>query len=314
MKHGSLFSGIGGFDLAAHWAGWENVFQVEIDPWCRRILAKHFPNAQRFTDIREFDGNPWRGAIDIISGGFPCQPFSSAGKRLGKEDERHLWPEMLRVIREAKPKWVVGENVRGLVNWSEGMVFDEVQSDLEAAGYEIISFILPAAGVNAPHERYRVWPVAYASGADDRGNTGELSTEECRSKWNNLSESRSTSEIFTTNTTGKQMGHSGQSREYERMEDAPNPYSIGHENRTQKRNGSNKKEKITRENNSFERPRNTWIITTWDEWTAEPPVCRVDDGVPNRMDRIRGLGNAIVPEEALQIFETINEYERLYCQ
>jgi DNA (cytosine-5)-methyltransferase 1 len=157
-----LFAGIGGFGLAGHWAGIETVCQVEIDLFCQKVLQKNFPNAKRYADVKKFDGKPWRGTVDIISGGFPCQPYSSAGKRLGKEDERHLWPEMLRIIREVRPRWIVGENVFGLVNWSGGMVFDEVQSDLESEGYEVQAFVLPAAAVNAPHRRDRVWFVAYA--------------------------------------------------------------------------------------------------------------------------------------------------------
>ena len=167
MRHGSLFSGIGGFDLAARWMGWDNVFHVEWNPWCRKVLEYHFPNSQSFTDVKQFDGSAWRGRVDIISGGFPCQPYSAAGKRLGKDDERHLWPEMLRIIREAAPAYVVGENVRGLTNWNGGVVFEEVCADLEAEGYEVWTGILPAAGVGAPHRRDRVWFVAHANGGAD---------------------------------------------------------------------------------------------------------------------------------------------------
>jgi DNA (cytosine-5)-methyltransferase 1 len=167
MRHGSLFSGIGGFDLAAQWMGWDNVFHVEFNPWGRKVLEYHFPNSESFTDVKEFDGTAWRGRVDIISGGFPCQPYSSAGKRLGKDDERHLWPEMLRIIREAAPAYVVGENVRGLTNWNGGVVFEEVCADLEAAGYDVWTGILPAAGVGAPHRRDRVWFVAHSNGGAD---------------------------------------------------------------------------------------------------------------------------------------------------
>jgi DNA (cytosine-5)-methyltransferase 1 len=115
-----------------------------------------------YHDITKSDFTIHRGTIDIVTGGFPCQPYSVAGKRKGKEDERHLWPEMLRAIREIQPAWVVGENVRGIINWSAGMVFDEVQAQLEVEGYKVLPFLLPAAGVNAPHERYRTWFVAYS--------------------------------------------------------------------------------------------------------------------------------------------------------
>ena len=164
MTHGSLFSGIGGFDLAAEWMGWENIFHCEWNPFGQKVLKYHFPNAISYEDITKTDFTIHRGRIDILTGGFPCQPYSTAGKRLGKEDERHLWPEMLRAIREIQPRWVVGENVLGLVNWSGGLVFHEVQADLEAEGYEVQPYVLPACAVNAPHRRDRVWFVAYASG------------------------------------------------------------------------------------------------------------------------------------------------------
>jgi len=162
MKHGSLFSGIGGFDLAAEWMGWENVFHCEIAEFPRKILNYYWPNAESYEDIKKTDFTKWCGTVDIISGGFPCQPYSAAGKRLGKEDDRHLWPEMLRVIREVKPQWVVGENVRGLLNWNGGLVFHEVCSDLENIGYEVQAFIIPASGINAPHQRERLWIVAHS--------------------------------------------------------------------------------------------------------------------------------------------------------
>jgi DNA (cytosine-5)-methyltransferase 1 len=164
MTHGSLFSGIGGFDLAAEWMGWENIFHCEWNPFGQKVLKYHFPNAISYEDITKTDFTIHRGRIDILTGGFPCQPYSMAGKRLGKEDERHLWPEMLRAIREIQPRWVVGENVFGLVNWSGGMVFHEVQADLEAEGYEVQPYVLPAVSVNAPHRRDRVWFVAYSNG------------------------------------------------------------------------------------------------------------------------------------------------------
>jgi DNA-cytosine methyltransferase len=161
MRHGSLFSGIGGFDLAAEWMRWENVFHCEWNEFGQRVLKHYWPNAELFTDITKSDFTKYANTIDILTGGFPCQPYSAAGKRLGKEDERHLWPEMLRVIREVSPRFVVGENVRGLTNWNGGMVFDEVCTDLENLGYQVAPFIIPASAVNAPHQRERVWFVAY---------------------------------------------------------------------------------------------------------------------------------------------------------
>lgn len=185
MRHGSLFSGIGGFDLASEWMGWENVFHCEWNPFGQKVLNYYWPKAITYNDITKTDFSIHRGTIDILTGGFPCQPYSSAGKRLGKEDSRHLWPEMLRTIREIQPTYVVGENVRGLTNWNGGLVFDEVQADLEAQGYEVTPFLLPACAVNAPHRRDRIWFVAYSSSASQgakelrqvRPENGKISRE-----------------------------------------------------------------------------------------------------------------------------------------
>ena len=163
MKHGSLFSGIGGFDLAAEWMGWKNIFHCEIAEFPRQILKYHFPNSICYEDIKKTDFTKHRGEVDIISGGFPCQPYSNAGKRRGKEDDRHLWPEMLRVIREVQPRFVVGENVSGLLTWNNGMVFNEIITDLENEGYETQAFVIPACATNAPHRRDRIWFVAHAN-------------------------------------------------------------------------------------------------------------------------------------------------------
>jgi DNA (cytosine-5)-methyltransferase 1 len=165
MTHGSLFSGIGGFDLAAEWMGWQNIFHCEIGEFPRKILKHHFPNSICYEDIKKTDFTKHRGEIDIISGGFPCQPYSNAGKRRGKEDDRHLWPEMLRVIREVQPRFVVGENVSGLLTWNNGMVFHEIITDLENEGYETQAFVIPACATNAPHQRFRIWFIAHSNNA-----------------------------------------------------------------------------------------------------------------------------------------------------
>ena len=166
MNHGSLFSGIGGFDLAAEWMGWTNKFHCDINPFSRQLCSFYWPQAESYDNIKTTDFRIWRGKIDVLSGGFPCQPFSTAGKRLGKEDERHLWPEFHRAIREIKPRYVVGENVRGLLSWSDGLVLEEVYADLESEGYEIQTFLLPAVGINSPHRRDRVYIVAKDTSSD----------------------------------------------------------------------------------------------------------------------------------------------------
>lgn len=217
MRHGSLFSGIGGFDLAAQWMGWTNVFHCEWEEFPRKVLNHHFPKSISYGDIKETDFTIHRGQIDILSGGFPCQPYSVAGKREGKNDDRHLWPEMLRAIREIKPRYVVGENVRGLLSWNGGLVFDEVQADLEDEGFEVIPFILPAASVNAPHKRDRVWFVAHANDKGGRGELGDIPKANGEvSQRNEDTEPSNSGEPNATDTThngrGGRQGQRGEER------------------------------------------------------------------------------------------------------
>lgn len=221
MTHGSLFSGIGGFDLAAEWMGWENIFHCEWNEFGQKVLKYYWPNAISYGDITKTDFTIHRGKIDILTGGFPCQPYSHAGKRLGKEDYRHLWPEMLRAIQEIKPKYVVGENVAGLLSWNGGLVFNEVQVDLENEGYEVQPVILPACGVNAPHRRDRVWFIAYSSGnghesgrfGKDKSSKGESKGEQNKRKriwFNNRGISEQT-DATNTNCNGFNGAENGQS-------------------------------------------------------------------------------------------------------
>lgn len=187
LTHGSLFSGIqvGGFDLAAEWMGWENLFHCEINEWCQKVLRFHFPKSIQYDDITRTDFTPWRGKVDVLTGGFPCQPFSTAGKRRGAEDDRYLWPEMLRAIREIRPAWVIGENVAGITSMvqpgsevtveSQASLFEKADKetileqeyvietvcrDLEREGYTVQPILIPACGVGAPHKRDRVWFIA----------------------------------------------------------------------------------------------------------------------------------------------------------
>ena len=163
LTHLSLFSGIGGLDLAAEWAGFRTVGQCEWADYPRAVLEKHWPGLPRWRDIRtltkeSFYEQTGLHTVDVISGGFPCQPFSVAGKQRGKEDDRYLWPEFLRVIHELRPTWVIGENVPGIIN----LALDTVLSDLEAEDYEVQCFLVPACGVDAPHKRYRVAILAHS--------------------------------------------------------------------------------------------------------------------------------------------------------
>lgn len=294
MKHGSLFSGIGGFDLAAEWMGWENVFHCEWEDFPRKILNHYWPNAQSYGDIKQTDFTIHRGQIDILTGGFPCQPYSQAGKRLGKEDDRHLWPEMLRAIREIAPTWVVGENVRGLINWSGGLVFDDVQTDLEAAGYEVQPFLLPACGVNAPHRRDRIWFVAHSKNLGLQETKG-IERERRKPKPNNWVEIRST------------FGANGTERYAANAHGAPSQCGNGQTTKEWENKG--------RRIESFS------VNMEWEKFPTKPPICGGNDGLPRELDgitfskwrkeSIKAYGNAIVPQIALMIFKSISKYEEL---
>ena len=203
MKHASLFSGIGGAELAATWMGWENVFHCEISEFPRKVLEYWYPNSVSYEDITTTDFTSWRGKVDILTGGFPCQPFSMAGKRLGAEDDRYLWPHMLRAIREIQPTWVVGENVAGLVTMvqpgeevevgDQASLFDEsyrtreeqpytieeICQGIEREGYSVQPFVIPACAVGAPHRRDRIWIVAHRTDAGVEGKqVWEVNTDE----------------------------------------------------------------------------------------------------------------------------------------
>ena len=299
MTHGSLFSGIGGFDYAAKLMGWENVFHCEINPFGRHVLNYYWPKAKSYEDITKTDFTVWRNRIDVLTGGFPCQPFSLAGKRKGTYDERHLWPEMCRAIREIKPRWIVGENVFGLVNWGGGLVFEQVQADLEAEGYEVQPYILPAAGVNAPHKRDRVWFVAHTKRSGRRGITKKAGS-------NNVEER-------SICPHERQYGD-GVRRQVERCgEVASNTNS---HQRCQGRMHEAESETAERHAGAC-CTRAGW--RAWQNFPTQSPVCGGNDGLPaglagitvskHRKESIKAYGNAIVPQVVYQIFKSIQQYE-----
>jgi DNA (cytosine-5)-methyltransferase 1 len=294
MKHGSLFSGIGGFDLAAQWMGWMNVFHCEWNEFGQKVLNHYWPDAELFTDITKSDFTKYANKIDILTGGFPCQPYSTAGKRLGKEDERHLWPEMLRAIREIQPCWVVGENVRGLTNWNGGMVFDEVQADLEAEGYEILPFLLPACAVNAPHRRDRIWFIAKRNVTDPESLRINRAQE-------HENDNRQGGE-----RRGCDADNAGEVQERDVLTDTTG--GGWWQTRGQREPG---------ELNQFSEGSN------WQNFPTVSPLCSGDDGISEYLDlnsiskakwrneSIRAAGNAIVPQVVHQIFKAIEQYELL---
>jgi len=252
MRFGSLFAGIGGIDLGLERAGMECAWQVEIDDYATRALEKHWPDVARFRDIREV-GAANLAPVDLICGGFPCQPHSLAGKRKGSEDERDLWGEMFRVICEVKPRWVLAENVPGLLSSEAGRYFGRILRDLVGVGFDVEWESIPAAAVGAPHGRDRVYIVAYANGYG----------------WNDA-----------------------------------NDRECGYE-RTQECNGIPSKWSPHRFFSGLVRPSDSRLEKT--RWRTESRPLGVADGVPSRVDRLRSLGNAVVPQVAEWIGRRIVE-------
>ena len=326
MRHLDLFSGIGGFALAAQWVWgdeYENVGFCDNNKFCQQVIKKNFNHAKIYNDIRELSierlvADADRGGrvhagiekragkegeqaqrelaagyqLDLLTGGFPCQPFSFAGKRRGKSDDRYLWPEMLRVVRETRPRWIIGENVAGIVN----LALDQVLSDLENENYEVQPFIIPACAVEAPHRRDRVWIVAH-NGADargkrdDRGRIYEDSQFQERGLRAHVKEGRSAA------WCPFRADHSASSR---------NPaYSQG-----------------TGQQGWTYGPRKVqfWGSGAGYDWLeVATSLCRVDDGLPawvdgreltakrHRVERIKSLGNAIVPQVAAEVMKEIKD-------
>ncbi len=302
MTLGSLFSGIGGFELGLIMSGLctpeEIIWQVEIDKFCNKVLEKNFPNAKRYGDIKDV-GKHNLDPVDIICGGFPCQPFSVAGKRKGKADDRFLWPEMLRVIAELNPAFIIGENVFGIVN----MELDKVLSDLESIGYETATFIIPACAVNAPHRRDRIFVIAHSRckhGArfSDRGKferqipCAENAVMPERPVGNDEQGINTYTDIKRKlqpqGIIGKKWGWSEYSQ---------------HSQKYQSRN----KFRQTGRKRTFGRG---IYESMWQENWVEVAtrLCRVDDGVSNRVHRLKALGNAVVPPLVCAIGEIIKDY------
>jgi DNA (cytosine-5)-methyltransferase 1 len=324
MRHGSLFSGIGGFDLAAEWMGWENVFHCEWMEFPRKVLDYHFPNADSHIDICKTDFTKYANTIDILTGGWPCQPFSLAGKRKGKDDERYLWHEMLRAIQEIKPKYVIGENVFGITNIDGGLVFQQVCVDLENEGYEVQPFIIPACAKNAPHRRDRCWFIAHNPNRRIKGmhQWAEHQNKTISSTNTNCNDGRSTdrkggceeskatgegeqsiysrigatsNEGIVTNTQSNGLNQCNGNDEVNTSQGGE--YALGHiesgngngdaTNTESRRTGrlQNEKEK-TRSSKSNELFGSKHSISNWSNFPTQSPVCGGDDGIPDKLDGI----------------------------
>ena len=281
MKFLSLFSGIGGFDLGLERAGMQCVGQVEKDKFCQRVLAHHWPEVKRVEDIYNVTGADFE-PVELICGGFPCQPFSTAGKRGGKNDDRYLWPEMLRVIEAYKPAWVLGENVAGIVS----MALDTVLSDLENKGYTCQAFIIPACAVDAKHERKRVWIVGRNSDSMRCGRN-------CRAfrtvQNENTNTDRVCENVADTQSRGSGRGlcEAGQEQNRNQLADSGSHVSDTNSERGCLRNSEREDAEDVGQPSRCEERR---------VWLPEPGVGRVANGVPGRVDRLRSLGNAVDPQ------------------
>jgi DNA (cytosine-5)-methyltransferase 1 len=284
-----LFSGIGGFSLGLERAGFETVAFCEIDPFCQKVLKKHWPDVPIYTDIKELRGDEI--TADVITGGYPCQPFSQAGKRRGAEDDRHLWPEMYRLIKTIRPRWVIAENVAGHIS----MGLDSVLSDLEAANYRWWTFVIPACAVDAKHRRDRVWIVA---NADSRRLHGPGVCEEQQGRTKAQRTGEAWQGRIMAYAEGEQTAREGQRRFQsqftQRREDVSNASSQGLEGQ---------REIASRTGKEYDNPGD------YCRWATEPSVGRVANGIPRRVDRLRSLGNAVVPQIPEIIGRAIMEAE-----
>ena len=335
LKHIGLFEGIGGFSLAARMAGWETVAVCEIDKFCQSVLKYHFPKAELYEDIKETDFTKYRGSVDIISGGFPCQPFSAAGKRAGTEDNRYLWPEYLRVIQEVRPKWIVAENVDGLITMENGKVIERILNDLENEAYQTEVYVIPACGVEAIHRRYRVWIVAHSESDGSNRTPGKTSeetkgqdrheTEQSfeRSKgWTNshTPSNRRPGERPTVTEENREQGP-GSGRNMARgLEGLGGNGVSANTNDPGLQGGELKRTHCQRygeeTHGSATQLRDAQIKSGW---PTEPPVCSADDGLSEKLDGItfpklrkeslKAYGNAVHPGVVLEIFKAINDYD-----
>lgn len=332
MKHLSLFSGIGGIDLAAEWAGFESAIMVERDPYCQQVLKKNFPTTQIFDDVTTFNGLELRGTIDLISAGFPCQPHSLAGKRKASADERDLWGEVVRIVGEVQPRWFLGENVPGLLSSESGRFFGRVVNDLVQMGYRVGWACYGAKDVGAVHRRNRVFIIAYSkSEPSNGGGLGEQlfsGEEQEQSRGGNSKHDASYSEhvrceniqeegLERQDHQERKEGRSEQSsrgglREYAcHSEGEPRPqahkttFSIGGKRYSREDFGGRHWQPISGGN--------------WREWDTTPilyetrtesRIRRANDGVPHRVDRLKCLGNAVVPQQIYPILEEMARFDR----
>lgn len=289
LRHLDLFSGLGGFSLGLEaTGGFETVAFCDIEKFSRKVLKKHWPNVKQYKDIKELTYEQIKedtlAPIDIITGGYPCQPFSVAGSQLGEKDKRHLWPDMFRIIKECKPTWVIGENVGGHIK----LGLDTVLQDLESEGYSVRAFSISASSIGANHQRERVWIIAHSNVENTRQHGGRI-----KPTWNTESIGPRTSEETQWSTNTDKINGSSE-----------RATSMGESSDTdsQRLQGLGSEQQLRKD--ETERP------TSWERWWEfEPNVGRVANGVPQRVDRLKGLGNSLVPAIPYVIGHAILEEE-----
>lgn len=349
LVHGSLFSGFDAPSIAASWMDWQNAFHCEINPFCNEILKYWFPDSEHYENITKTDFSQWKGRIDVLTGGFPCQPFSLAGQRKGADDNRYLWPHMLRAIREIRPAWVIGENVAGILTMvqpgketevgsqtslfgkdnrkrillRQEYVVETICKDLEREGYSVQPLLIPACAVGAPHRRDRVWVIAHRT--DSR-------TEDVRREWENtiLSDGIAPNaqcprgrqvhqEIQPEKPDGNSFDRNGSEWDVT-YSDTPRLSALRLPSNTETEGW---KDENGQPLQSSSNARGTLLTDWWQNFPTQSPVCRGNDGVPFNVDNltipftkwrqesIKGYGNAIVPQVILEIFKAIEEIEQL---
>lgn len=311
-SHVDLFSGIGGFALAARWAGVETVAFAEIDSYASRVLQRHWPDVRNYGDVRDV---PAIEGVWLVTGGVPCQPASVAGKRRGADDDRWLWPEAFAAVERIRPAWVLFENPTGILSLNDGVEFERICTSLEGQGYEIQPIVIPACGVGAPHRRNRIWILGHTTGQRLHAGSfvGIYSGQEGARAWDAKSKRRGSD---VANTDGAQRGANAEGRT-----NVQNGNNAGGEKATSRSSvrGDDVSDANIQRLSLAEhaaifgagRGQEGRATTERNWWAVEPNVGRVANGIPKRVDRLKCLGNAIVPQVALQLIKRMIEAEQL---